>query len=96
MLVALVTTSSLTAGLASAFTVLQLDSASIRDAAELRGQRVAVVRDTTAAEFATRQGVVLSAQPDFEAALRAIERGEVVAVVHDRSMLQYYLAQNPS
>lgn len=96
MLIALVTTSSLTAGIASAFTVVQLDRSSIESAADLPGQTVGVVRGATAAAFAREQRARIKPFPTLEAAAEAAEAGDVAAVVHDRPMLRHYLAETPS
>jgi polar amino acid transport system substrate-binding protein len=95
MLVALVTTTSLTAGFASAFTVLQLDTTTIRDARDLRGEPVAAVRGTTGASFVREHGGQHVAVDDLAAAVGAARDGRAVAVVHDRPMLQYHLARHP-
>jgi polar amino acid transport system substrate-binding protein len=95
MLVALVTTTSLTAGIASAFTVLQLDTTAIRDAGDLRGRPVAAVAGTTGASFVRDHGAQLVAVDALDAAVQAARDGGAAAVVHDRPILQHYLVQHP-
>jgi len=95
MLVALVTTTSLTAGVASAFTVFQLGTASVQDAGDLRGRPVAVVQGTTGAAFARERGARAMAAADFTEAVAQVTDGRAIALVHDRPILQHYLASHP-
>lgn len=95
MLVALVTTTSLTAGFASAFTLLQLETVSIQRASELHDRPVAVVRGTTGAAFAREQGARTLEHTEFADAVRAVDDGTAVAVLHDAPILRYYLSKHP-
>jgi polar amino acid transport system substrate-binding protein len=95
MLVALVTTTSLTAGVASAFTVLQLDTTTIRNASDLAKRRVAAISGTTGARFAKEHGARVVGVTDLSNAVRAAEEGRADAVVHDVPILKYYLSRHP-
>lgn len=95
MLIALVTTTSLTAGLASAFTILQLDSAAVEDVHALNGERTAVVAGTTSERFARENHARVIATPDLRSAIAKVEGGKALAVIHDKPMLQHYLAKHP-
>ena len=95
MLVALVTTTSLIAGIASAVTVAQVNPATIRDAGDLTDQRVAVVKGTTSAQFARSHEAIIVPAPNLEAAFELVRTGKASALVHDRPMLSHYLNQHP-
>ena len=95
MLVALVTTTSLIAGIASAVTVAQVNPATIRDAGDLTDQRVAVVKGTTSAQFARSHEAIIVPAPDLEAAFELVRTGKASALVHDRPMLSHYLNRHP-
>jgi polar amino acid transport system substrate-binding protein len=95
MIIALLTASSLTAGIATALTLSSLDPLVVERAEELSGKSVAVVRDTTGARFAREHGARLAYASDIDAAVALLAKGEVDAVVFDRPALKYYLAQHP-
>lgn len=96
MVIALITASSLTAGIATALTLSQLDTGSIQRIEQLSQHRVAVVRGTTGARLAERHGARLVETSNLGAAVRSITAKKADAVVFDRPMLQYYLKQHPS
>ncbi len=95
MVIALITASSLTAGIASALTVSQLSSSSIENAEQLANRRVAVVRGTPAVRLARRYRARTIEVPDFPAAMQRLTAGGADAVVFDRPMLLYYLQRHP-
>jgi polar amino acid transport system substrate-binding protein len=95
MIVALISASSLTAGIATALTLSQLDRAAISRLDELDGRRVAVVAGTTGASLAESHGARLVKTPNLEQAVERVIAGKADAVVFDRPMLQYYLKQHP-
>jgi len=95
MVIALLTASSLTAGIATALTLSSLDPLVVERAEDLSGRSVAVVRDTTGARFAREHGARVLDASDIDAAIALLADDEVEAVVFDRPALQYYLAQHP-
>lgn len=95
MLIAILTATSLLAGIASAITVSQLQPAAIRTADDLSGHKVAVVRRTTAAAFAREHGAVTVPVDDLAAAFQMVAAGRARALVFDRPMVTYYLSQHP-
>lgn len=95
MLASLVIASSLTAFLATALTLSQIDGASITRAEELRGRPVGVVDGTTSEDFVASYGGRIVASPDLDTAIAALVAGETDAVVFDRPMLRYALTQTP-
>lgn len=95
MIVALISASSLTAGIATALTLSQLDRAAISRLDELDGRRVAVVIGTTGAALADSHGARLVQTQNLDQAVARVLAGDADAVVFDRPMLQYYLKQHP-
>jgi polar amino acid transport system substrate-binding protein len=71
-------------------TVERLDS-QISGLDDLRGEKVATVRDTTSAKLLERSSVRLVPVDDFKAACRLLEKGKVKAVVFDSPPLQHYI-----
>jgi len=96
MVIALISASSLTAGIATALTLSQLDTGSIQRIEQLSQHRVAVVRGTTGAQLAARHGARLVETRDLPQAVQRVTAHKADAVVFDRPMLQYYLKQHPS
>lgn len=95
MLIAMLSVSSLTAGIATALTLAQLDQGTIGSADELRGHPTAALEGTTAARFARDHGARVITASDVASAIGLLERGEVDAVVFDRPVLQFYLREHP-
>jgi polar amino acid transport system substrate-binding protein len=97
MIITLLAVSSITAGLASAFTVslARVPAGGIRDVEDLRQRPVAVVTGTTSEKWGRRSGARLSAQPTLEAAVDQLAVGEVDAVIYDAPALRYHLRTHP-
>jgi polar amino acid transport system substrate-binding protein len=97
MVVTLLAVSSITAGLASAFTVslARVGGAAIREPADLRGTRLAVVAGTTS----ERWGEVAGARPQLSESLAdavaRVKRGDADGVVFDKPALRHYLRRHP-
>ena len=94
MVIALLTASSLTAGIATALTLSQLDPLVVERAEDLSGRRVAVVRSTPGARFAKEHGGRLLRVNDLDAAVTLLAEGRVDAVVFDRPALEYQLTKD--
>jgi ABC-type amino acid transport substrate-binding protein len=95
MVIAMLTVSSLTAGIATALTVSSLEPAAIRSMDQIRGKRIAARVGTNANREARKYGarvVEVAGLPEGAAALRA---GKVDGVIDDRPILEYFLSQNP-
>lgn len=98
MLVALLSFSSITAGLASAFTTALSEAhatplfTSVRD---LKNKDVAVVRDTTAVDWAEHYQADVVFASNLVGAVAFLKRKQVQAVMFDRPALVYYTQQNP-
>lgn len=95
MIIALISVSSLTAGIATALTLSGLDSSSISKAGELESRAVAVVDGTISERFARAYGAEVAAKPDLAAAVEAVSAGDAEAVVFDRPALMHYLSEHP-
>lgn len=95
MLVALLTFSSLTAGIATALTLQGLERGTLDSAEQLRQRRVAVVTGSTGEAFAVANGARPLVELELEGAIARVLGGRAEATVFDRPMLQYYLLQHP-
>lgn len=95
MLIAMLSVSSLTAGIATALTLSSLDHAAIESAEELRGRPVAVIGGTTAEGFANEHGARVMAVTDLEEAVDLLRSDRADAVVYDKPVLQYWLREHP-
>jgi polar amino acid transport system substrate-binding protein len=98
MIVTLLAVSSITAGLASAFTVslASMSSEDFHDPADLRGITVAVIDGTTSVRWGELLGSRLHRVVDLDEAADLLERGEVRGVIFDRPALRHYLAEHPA
>ena len=97
MLMSLLALSSITAGLASAFTVSlsKLEPAAIQDRSDLRGKTVSVVAGTTSGTWARIYGAKAREAASLEQAIDLLSKGVVAAVLFDEAPLRYYLQQKP-
>lgn len=95
MLVALITTSSLTAGIATALTLVGLDRSAIASAGELDGKRAAVVRGTLSESFPSQHGAMTVAAANLEEAVQLVVDGDADALVFDRPALEYFVSTHP-
>jgi polar amino acid transport system substrate-binding protein len=95
MVVTLLAVSSITAGLASAFTVslAGVGTTAIREPADLRGARLAVVAGTTSRRWAEEAGARLRLSDSLPDAVALVKRDEVDGLVFDAPALRHYLRQ---
>ncbi|HEY9833277.1 MAG TPA: transporter substrate-binding domain-containing protein [Stenomitos sp.] len=96
MIVALVTVSSLTAGLASAMTLAFSGDSAERfpNPESLKNARIATVAKSSSLEVAQSYTGQVQAMPTLADAAKAVSEGRADAAVFLRPNLQYYLAQN--
>ncbi|GAB4204463.1 MAG: transporter substrate-binding domain-containing protein [Coleofasciculaceae cyanobacterium] len=96
MVIALVTVSSLTAGLASAMTLAFSGTSSERfpNPESLKNARVATVAKTSGVEIAQRYESKVQGMPTIADAVKEVIDRRAEAAVYSRLNLQYYLAQN--
>ncbi len=90
MFVGLFVLAYFTAGIASAFTLDELEGR-IAGPGDLRGHDVGVVADSLADEFLTAQGIPATEYLTAEAAYEALTDGSLDAVVHDAAILQHFV-----
>jgi polar amino acid transport system substrate-binding protein len=98
MIVALLSFSSITAGLASAFTAAISESAAqptVQTPRDLKGKSVAVVTDTTAVSWADFYQADIRLASTLSAAMALLKQQQVDAVMFDRPVLVYYANQHP-
>ncbi|HSP78253.1 MAG TPA: transporter substrate-binding domain-containing protein, partial [Myxococcaceae bacterium] len=95
MLVALLTFSSLTAGIATALTLQGIEGATITSVEQLQARPVAVVQGSTAESFSLSHGARPVPVEELSAAISLVREGRAVATVFDRPMLQYHLLRHP-
>ncbi len=95
MLVAIIMTSSLTAGIATTLTLVGLDQATINSAGELEGKRVAVVHGTLSESFPSEYGAVPIGASDLTSAVQLVLDDKAAAMVFDRPALEHYLSEHP-
>jgi len=97
MVMSLLALSSITAGLASAFTVslTRLDPTGIRESTDLRGKTVAVVDGTTSQTWAKIYGARDLKASTLKEAIALLGMSKVDGVIFDGAPLRYYLQQNP-
>lgn len=92
MFAAIIIISGFTASIASSLTVGNLQS-SIEDLDDLRGERVAVIESSSAADFLDDQSIRYRSFPTLDSMMEALKKEQVIAVVHDRPILRYELEQ---
>ena len=97
MVISLVAISTLTAGLASAFTVLLSGSTrdNIKDPRELSRLRVAAVNGTSGMELARRRKLRIVPMDSLEKGVEAVLTDTADALIFDRPALRYHLKLNP-
>jgi ABC-type amino acid transport substrate-binding protein len=82
-----------TAGIATAFTVDELNRG-IDGPAELRGHTVGAAADSAALEYLERRGIAVTVFPTAADSYDALLDQEIEAVVHDAAILQHFVATN--
>lgn len=95
MLIATISYSTLTAGIATALTLSNLDTVAIAGPEDLRGKRVGVVAGTTGAGAARQFGATDIVSQDLDTAIDHLLNDRVEAVVFDHPALQYYVQKHP-
>lgn len=90
MVLSMITASSLTASIATALTLSQIDVGSIRELSDLEsGRPVGVVAGTRGAEVARKRDLRVRSFESAAPALRALQEGRVQAVLGDFPILEY-------
>lgn len=94
MLVSMIVASSLTAFMATALTLSQLDGPRLSEASDMKSRPVAVVAGSTSESFARTHRARLQPQDTLEDAIGLVQDGSSDAVVADRPMLQHWISNN--
>ena len=97
MVISLIAVSSLTASLASAFTLFLSGAteAAIDSPQQLSGRRVAVVEGTDGMELAENREMRIVPAPSLDSAVQSVLDRKADALIFDRHSLRYHLKQNP-
>lgn len=95
MVISMITASSLTASIATALTLANLERAEITGLASLDQKAVAVMRGTTAVDVARSVGARLVVADDLPGTIDAVLDRRAVATVSDLPILQYQASQHP-
>jgi polar amino acid transport system substrate-binding protein len=96
MVMSLVAVSSITAGLASAFTLslAELAPSAIRNKADLRGKKIAVVEGTTSLRWGKLYEINPVLTKDLDEGIKKLKQGEVEGIIFDAAPLRHYLKEN--
>lgn len=96
MIIALITATSLVAGIASTLTVSGLSTSTIQGPDDLSDHKVAIVGNSPAKEFVEDHAGIIVEVHDLESSLQKLKEGQVDAVIYDRPQLKYYLEKHPN
>jgi len=98
MVISLIAVSSLTASLASAFTLFLSGATetAINSPQQLSGRRVAVVEGTDGMHLADNREMRVVPAPSLESAVQLVLDRKADAFIFDRHSLRYHLKQNPN
>src|SRR3546814_1954806 len=80
MVIALLTATTLIAGISSTITVSRLSSSAINTAEEIPGKRIAVIEGSQAEQFVRKYAGKTEAVPSLESAFRALNENKEVAI----------------
>ena len=96
MVMSLVAVSSITAGLASAFTLslAELAPSSIQNKGDLRGKRIAVVEGTTSLKWGRLYEINPFLTKNLNEAIEILKEGKVEGIIFDEAPLRHYLKEN--
>ena len=96
MVMSLVAVSSITAGLASAFTLslAELAPSEIRNKADLRGKKIAVVEGTTSLRWGKLYEINSILTKNLNEGIEKLKQGEVEGIIFDAAPLRHYLKEN--
>lgn len=95
ILVSMAMVSTVTATIATAFTLSQIGGPQLTSAEMLAGKVVATVRGSTAVDFALQHRAQVLMVDHLDQGISLLQQGQADAVIFDRPMLAYYLQQHP-
>ena len=96
MVMSLVAVSSITAGLASAFTLslAELAPSEIRSKGDLRGKKIAVVEGSTSLSWGKLYEINPVITKNLNEGLKILKKGKVEGIIFDAAPLRHYLKEN--
>jgi polar amino acid transport system substrate-binding protein len=96
MVISLIAVSSITAGLASAFTLslAEIAPSAIREKADLRGKKIAIVEGTTSLRWGKLYEIDALITKNLNEAIQILKQGKVEGIIFDEAPLRHYLKQN--
>ena len=97
MVITLLAVSSITAGLASAFTfsLTAAGTDAFRSTADLRGSKLAVIRGTTGERWGRYYGARLVKTASLDEAVALVRSREIEGLIYDTPALKYHLQTHP-
>ena len=95
MLIATISFSTLTAGIAATLALTNFEGAAANSPEQLRGRRVVAVMGSTGSVYAQKMGARLVNKRTLSEAIAALHKGDAVAFVFDHPALEYHLLKNP-
>lgn len=95
MVLAMLTVTSMTAGIASALTLAGLDEGVIENLDELKGKRIATVRGTTGQALSERLTSRVLLRADCKVAAMDVLTDTADAVIFDKPSLEHFMKKNP-
>lgn len=95
MVIALIITTSLIAGIASTLTIGGLSSSEISTAEGMSAKRIAVIKNSPAEKLVLQYNGNAVSVPSLEEAFQLLKEEKVDAVTYDRPQIRYYLKNNP-
>jgi polar amino acid transport system substrate-binding protein len=95
MVIALITASSLTAGIATALTLASLAQGGVDNIDQLTREKVAVVSGTPAVDFAKQTRVRVVPVENMEEGIEKLMIGEVKGVLFDKPQLIFFAREHP-
>ncbi len=95
MVISFIFATSMIAGIASTLTLSGLGTVQVSSAEQFANKKIAVLKDSPAAEFVTENNGKNVTVTNLKEAYDLLKNKEIDAVVFDRPQLMYYLDQNP-
>lgn len=95
MIISLIFTTSMIAGIASVLTLSSIGTSTINDAEGLSGKKIGVVLGSPAEDFVKQFGGRTISIENVEDGFKQLSNQKMDAIVYDRPQLLYYLQQHP-
>ncbi|MFW6019786.1 MAG: transporter substrate-binding domain-containing protein [Bacteroidales bacterium] len=92
MFTAIIVISGFTASIASSLTVSQINT-SIKKVNDLRNVSVATVKGSSSEKYLNEKSILYQSYPELDAAIQALHKDKVTALVYDDAILNYSIAK---